>query len=319
MSSTELTPVPTVALTPVPGLNPAAVYLAALAPGSRPTMAQALSSIATLAAGRPVDATAFPWHALRREHTAALRARLAADHAAATANKMLSALRGVLKEAWRLGLMPADDYARAVDVKGVKGSTLPRGRSLETGELRQLFRVCAADDTPAGRRDAALLAVLYGAGLRRAEVVTLDLTDFNPVTGELRVEGKGNRTRLGYATNGSAAALAGWLAVRGTEPGPLFLAINRGGRIVPGRLTAQAVYNILAKRASEAGIEDFSPHDLRRSFVSDLLDSGADVSLVQRLAGHANVTTTLRYDRRPEAAKKKAAELLHVPFKKAGE
>ncbi len=90
--------------------------------------------------------------------------------------------------------------------------------------------------------------------------------------------------------------------------------INKGGRLARRRLTEQAVYGILQKRAAEAGVDDLSPHDLRRTYVGDLLDRGADIATVQKLAGHADVSTTARYDRRGGATRRAAADLLHVPY-----
>ncbi len=211
--------------------------------------------------------------------------------------------------------MTAEDFHRAADLPIVKGTTLPRGRALTKGELRGLFDACGRDSTPAGARDAAMLAVLYGAGLRRAELVGLDVRHYEPETGLLTIKGgKGRKDRTAYATNGSKDALDAWLRVRGDTSGALFVGVNKGGRILPGRLSTQGVLRTVTKRAAEAKTKPFSPHDLRRSFISDLLDSGADLVTVQALAGHASPTTTARYDRRGEATKRRAAELLHVPF-----
>ena len=104
-------------------------------------------------------------------HTAAVRAFLAEKYAPAMANKCLAALRGVLKAAWRLRQMPTDEYQRARDIPTVRGESLPRGRALSRGELHALFAVCMEDEQIKGARDAALLAVLYGGGLRRSEAV----------------------------------------------------------------------------------------------------------------------------------------------------
>jgi integrase len=297
-----------------PSEHPAAVYLARLAPGSRRTMRGALLTIAALLTDGAADCFALPWSALRYQHTAAVRAVLAERYAPATVNKHLAALRGVLKEAWRLGQMEAADYQRAVDLPGMRGGTLPRGRALTPGELRALFAACA-DGSPAGVRDAALLAVLYGGGLRRAEVVSLDMSDFLPEIGALTVRhGKGDKARIVYLTGGAQGAMATWLPVRGPDPGALFLPINKGGRLTHRRMTDQAILAMLRRRAIKAGVGHFSPHDLRRTFISDLLDAGADIATVQKLAGHASVATTGRYDRRGEHAKQRAAALLHVPY-----
>lgn len=308
----------TIAKPTSPDRHPAAVYLAGLAPGSRRTMRDALSVIASILSQGNQSALQLDWSRLRFQHTALVRSKLAERYSAATANKMLSALRGVLKAAWRLGLMSAEDYARAVDVQAVTGSTLPAGRALTAGEISALLEACCEDLSPAGARDAAMIALLRVAGLRRAELCGLELGDYHGEDGSLLVKGKRNKQRAVYIADGAAEALSDWLLVRGDGPGPLFCPINKGGKLSLRRMYPEAVFNMLRKRGRQAGVKDLSPHDLRRTFVSDLLDAGADISTVQRLAGHASVTTTARYDRRGEAAKRKAVALLHLPYRQRG-
>jgi site-specific recombinase XerD len=294
--------------------SPVMAYLAGLSSAkSRRTMLDSLNTIASMTGGRK-NAFTFEWHSLTFAHTSAIRSMLAERYSAASASLMLAALRGVLKACWRLNLMDGETYQRAADVAGVKGERLPSGRSLDGGELRQIFAVCSKDRSIAGRRDAAMLAILYGGGCRRSEAVSIDVDDYDPAAGSLRVQGKGNKERLCYLSSGAKGAVDAWLVVRGIDPGPMLQPITKGGIVGSRAMTAQALYARLRMLAKRAGIKNFSPHDLRRSFVSDLLDAGADASMVQRLAGHANVQTTLRYDRRPEQAKKRAAELLYVPF-----
>jgi site-specific recombinase XerD len=297
-----------------PSRHPAAVYLARLAPGSRRSQMAALDTMARLLTGDDErNAENLPWHLVGYQHSQALRAALADRYSPATANRHLAALRGVLREAWRLGLTSADDLARAIDLPAVRGERLPRGRALSRGELSSLFASCRGG-TPADARDAALMAVLYAAGLRRAEVVTLDVGDYDPETGGLTVRGKGDKERTAYIDNGAADAVGAWLTLRGGAPGPLFNPVSQTGKVDVRSMTDHAIYAILQSRAKKAKVKAFFPHDLRRSCVSDLLDAGVDISVVQRFVGHANVTTTARYDRRGEQAKKKAAKSLHVPF-----
>ena len=127
------------------------------------------------------------------------------------------------------------------------------------------------------------------------------------------MNGKGNKQREVFLPAGGVAHLKRWLALRGTAPGPLFVRVNKGGRIDGGALSGTSVANILARRAAAAGIASASPHDLRRSHVSHLLEAGVDIATVQKLVGHASVTTTSRYDRRGAEARRRAVELLVVP------
>ncbi len=298
--------------------NPALVYLASLSAGSRRTMTQALDTLADLATGGAYDHVRMPWHMLRYQHTQALRATLAERYNARTANKMLSALRRVLKEAWRLGLMTAEESARAADVRNIEVSTPSQaetGRHLTMGELMALMGACA-DGSNAGARDAALIAVGYACGLRRSELAGLQVSDFERDQDCLTIRGKRNKTRIVPINDGALDALSDWLHVRGDESGPLFVQIRRGDHMKDEGISAQAVYNILESRREMAGVKPFTPHDLRRTFAGELLSAGADIATVQQLMGHASVTTTAGYDRRGAEAKRKAVAKLHVPYQK---
>jgi integrase len=302
--------------------NPAAVYVASLgSETSRRTMIGTLTILARLLTGREdADALTLDWTALRYPHLMALRARLIQSYAPSTANRMLCAVRGVIKHAYRLRLLDGDTYHRLVTVDGVRGERLPSGRALTPDELARLLAACLADETASGVRDAALLAILYAGGLRRAEAAALDVEDVDPIAGRIVIRhGKGNKERVVYVAGGALAALRVWLRRRGDLPGALFVTINKGGVVGDGGMSVTAIYDIVRKRAAQAQIASISPHDLRRTHMSDLLAAGADTLLVARIAGHADPKTTARYDRRPEEASRAAAALLMFPYPDSSE
>lgn len=189
------------------------------------------------------------------------------------------------------------------------------GKALSIGEVQALFHVCAQDKSIKGIRDAALIAVLYSAGLRRSEVVALDLSDWSKQLSCLTVRlGKGNKDLTTYLDDGAASALTDWLRWRGEEPGALFYPTRKGSKVESRRMTDQAVLDILQQRGKEANLTSFSPHDFRRTFASNMIDAGVDIVTVQNLMGHASPVTTARYDRRGEEAKRRAASMLHTPY-----
>ena len=345
--------------------NPARIYLASLGESSRRTVTHDLGVIAALLTGVDPTETkkvereqlldAVSWPQVRAQEVTAVRSWLADHLAAPTANKALSALRGTLKEARRLvrraaqvAQAGADDTNMAMRVALASqamqdalqdaieaAETLPgentttqaeRGRALTFGEIMALMAVCQADPSPAGVRDAAIVALLRVTGLRRAEVAGLDVAAYDRQAERLTVTGKLNKTRaIPIEDPGARGALADWLHLRGLKPGALFARIDRvagGGHAIardpesgqPQGLTDQAIYYILDERRQQAGVEPFTPHDLRRTFAGDLLDAGADLVTAQKLMGHSNPSTTAGYDRRTEKAKRKAVATLSVPY-----
>jgi len=323
-----------------PNQNPVISYLASLgSKDSRRVQKAALDQIAkALSNGAIEDCREFPWEQLDYGMVTAVKAWLDTKYAPSTVNRYLCAVRRVIKEAWRHHLITAEEYQRATDVQSVSAQRLPTGRELENQEIRALIEACLSNkENPAlGLRDAAIISMMYSSGLRRSEVVTLDLDDLDLKHGELRVIGKRNKERKAYLAKGAVRAIEKWLDVRGKDPGPLFYSINKGGNIVRyryerltaqqkqqgikpkhivARLSDQTIYHVIERRGKEAGlVKKTTPHDMRRTFVSDLLDVGVDLATVSKMAGHEDTNTTKRYDRRSSRVMQEAVDKLDVPY-----
>jgi integrase/recombinase XerD len=212
---------------------------------------------------------------------------------AASAGRAVVAVRGLHRFAHREGLTPADP-AREVKPP-VPARRLPKAISVD--EVERLLEAAGFDQTPLALRDRALLEVLYGTGARISEAVGLAVDDLDRSTGLVRLDGKGGKQRMvpvgSYAQRAVEAYLVRArpvLAAAGRGTPALFL--NARG----GRLSRQSAWSVLRAAAEKAGLTmDVSPHTLRHSFATHLLDGGADVRVVQELLGHASVTTTQVY------------------------
>ncbi len=304
-----------------PTTNAAKAYLMQLrSAGSRSVMRRKLDACASRYFGSTWDS--MPWHELTFVVVEGIITKELERVAPSTVNGLLAAIKGVIRAAWRLDQLDGETYWRIKDIKSVKGgSTGPAGRYVTVGEREALIRACDGS-SQADQRDASILLLLCAGGLRRAEVAALDLAEIleddpETETMTLQVQGKGRKQRTIYLNNGGRDALLDWVAMRGEAPGPLYWHGVKAGKLEAGqRLSPQGIYDVLRKRAAQAGVKRLTPHDLRRSWVSDLPDSGTDISTVAALAGHASVVTTQRYDRRGERAKKKAARTLHFAYRR---
>lgn len=299
---------------PAPDRNPVAVYLASLKRGdSRATMRAALvRALRVWNAAAPdapdPDPFAFAWWRLGYQHTAALRSALASSGSPASANKVLCAVRQVLHHARRLGLMKADACAAATDVRSVENRRLPAGRALSIDELDRLRVAARGAGRPRDLRDAAMLALMALAGLRCSEATALPVAAYDAAAGVLRVLGKRDKEREVPVADDLAADLAAWLDVRGRVPGPVVCAIEGVGLLRPARgIARQSAYAIAVKAAKRAGMK-CSPHDLRRTFITEVIDATGDLSVAADLGGHESTDTTRLYDRRGAKARRKAVD-----------
>lgn len=265
------------------------------------------------------DETTFPWELLVDRDLAQLMwSTAAASMSAATATRDASALRVMLDCCHRAGILSYDQYRDAAQFVAKGGTPRPpAGTYLTTGELGAMLGACESGpgNHATGVRDAALIMFLAGSGPRRMEVVNVDLRDLHME--ELKVwlgRTKGGKPRDAWLHPSAAAHLDRWLSVRGDAPGPLFVPLSRTGRpmLEHGALSSHQVWKIVRDRGAQAGIHGLTPHDMRRFLISHLLPT-TDVTLVARIVGHARISTTAKYDRRPEEDQRRAIASLDLP------
>jgi site-specific recombinase XerD len=301
--------------------NPYWVYLARFSGESLRTMRGCLDRITAILMHQP-PAMAVPgfgqqirWEQIRYAHVVLLRTEFTEHWSSPShVNKHMSALRGVLRECWRLDLMTAEDYQRARDVENIKGSREPAGRNIHTDEIAVLLGACGAGENEAlGIRDAAIIAVLQSTGIRRAEAAAARIERYDHGERTLKVIGKGNKERTAYIHQAAVSYLDRWLVTVGARRGPLFRGVDRWGHVGTEPLSARAIGYILNERREQAGVPRLSTHDFRRTFIGDFLDAGGDLAQAQKLAGHASATTTAAYDRRPGRALRAAVDRLSLP------
>jgi len=234
--------------------------------------------------GEEVDPTQVDARKLRR-YSAWLNGK---GYAQSTIARRLASLRSFYRFQRRQGVIDANPTEALRNPKQPK--RLPRLLRVED-VIRLLDSI--AMDTPLGIRDRAMFETLYGGGLRVSELVGLNLEDLDLEQELLRIRGKGKRERLSPVGRVATLQIQHWLTIR--QPADLSekaLFLNRYGK----RLTSRSVGRLLESHLVRVGLDlSASPHTLRHSFATHLLDRGADLRSVQELLGHRNLTTTQIY------------------------
>lgn len=244
--------------------------------------------------------------------TADLRGYVSGMHEAGYAKTTVSRRLASLRSFFRFG--QREGWAETNPAKPLRNPRKPRSlpHFLSTEELGRLLESPPASDSQ-GLRDRAILETLYSAGLRVSELVALNDDDVDHAASVLRVRGKGKRERLAPIGSFAMKALKRYLAVRRLAPMPAKnavrpLFVNRFGR----RLTTRSVGRMLEKHLRITGLDRrTTPHTLRHSFATHLLDRGADIRSVQELLGHKSLVTTQIYTHVSTAGLRAAYERAH--------
>ncbi len=249
------------------------------------------------------------WWEITQDDINNIRENLSDRYAPATVNLRMASLRGAWEWCWRLGYIDKDRYEKLV-ISDIKNGDEPPGRCLSSDEIQLLFEACGTT-TEEGFRNRAMLALCLNCGFRRSEITSLKITDWHSNESRINFTGKGTKNSNVYISGVTKSFLEEYLSKRGDNGIWLFQSCSPSGKLQSDSgLGAQGFYDMLRKIQRIAGVQSLTPHDLRRTFITMLLDAGVDIVMVSKMARHSSIEQTKRYDRRPESARKEVFQTI---------
>ncbi|SEI37413.1 Site-specific recombinase XerD [Allopseudospirillum japonicum] len=291
---------------------------------SRHTMASILAWVARALGvnqGQKPAYAYFDWRTLDREHVQALVALKRQQGASpSTINTLLAGIRGVAKELHLRGEIDSQHWSRIQAVKRETGQRIRPPAPLNHQQIQHILADCQQEISSRGIRDAAIFAVLLGMGLRRNELVRLTRQTWAQQQHQRAyalVYGKGDKERWLPIPQDVLSCVQRWIdQCRGDQPGPLFCAIRKDDHLLREHgLTGAGVHYILRQRLAAHGLEtSVHPHGLRKLYATQLRRQGVPLTSIQKLLGHASVTTTQMYVFEDEEKLLQAVDTVNLPL-----
>lgn len=232
--------------------------------------------------------------------------------APSTVNTSLCVFKQIANQLWLAGRITDRTNTIIFRIRNRRGSRIAHGRMLSFDEVHYLFKKLDKSKTFFDIRNAAMLAVMATCALRRSEVSALrnenvHLGD-NPF---LKIIGKGNKERIVPIPRETVRRLAEWRQIRGVDAGWFFVQMDNSENLNDRPLSSQRIYEICKSLIAKTGMQQWSPHDLRRTSASNMIDRGVDINTVKDFLGHASISTTQLYDKRNDDRLKRAAEAVN--------
>lgn len=296
--------------------TPYALYLSRLAPNSRQSIHSQMRSIARLM--KWPDAT-LPHQLSKVDYQQALQIRALLIHqqwSARSINRAMTALKGIVNVAALMGQADRQQVAHIASISNMKHGA-HQGHPLSAKHVTDLFTLLATHQGNYGQRTRVIFALFLGTGLRRSELAALTLAHYDRARATLTVAaGKGNKSRVVYLPDWVEQQVQQWLKQRGQRPGWLVCKCTLSGRLdVTEPVSHDTLYRLVKDKLAAIGVSGASPHDLRRTFITRLLEQGVDINTVRQMAGHADISTTTLYDKRGDAFMRDAAAALNYAAK----